>query len=116
MMRTKLVTTLLILALVLTALPPWHTAQADDVTVTTTSDALDAAGGSCGAVTPLLLPGPDGVTSLRALPSVWLCRSRNAWAVGNAPAINGACLIASTVHRCGAASHAPLSICRVRMR
>jgi uncharacterized repeat protein (TIGR01451 family) len=51
--------------IVVFALLPWHTARADDITVITTSDALDAAGGSCGAVTALLLPGPDGVTSLR---------------------------------------------------
>ena len=51
--------------LVAVALLPWQTARAADITVTATSDVLGAAGGNCGAVTPLLLPGPDGVTSLR---------------------------------------------------
>lgn len=51
--------------IVAVALLPWQTARAADITVTTTSDVLDAGGGNCGAVTPLLLPGPDGMTSLR---------------------------------------------------
>ena len=51
--------------IVAVALLPWYTARAADITVTTASDVLDAAGGNCGAVTPLLLPGPDGATSLR---------------------------------------------------
>jgi hypothetical protein len=63
-MRTKLFTTILILALALSGLPGGQAARAADITVTTTADDLDAAG-SCGAVTILSLPGPDGVTSLR---------------------------------------------------
>ncbi len=35
------------------------------ITVTTTADTLDAAGGSCTAITLAALPGPDGQTSLR---------------------------------------------------
>jgi uncharacterized repeat protein (TIGR01451 family) len=64
-MRTKLFITILILALALSGPPGEQTARAADITVTTTADDLDAAEGSCGAITILSLPGPDGVTSLR---------------------------------------------------
>jgi hypothetical protein len=50
----------LVLALVL-AQPTY----ADDITVDTTNDVLDAASGICNDVTIDLLPGTDGVTSLR---------------------------------------------------
>lgn len=62
--RETIVLTLgLALALMLVRewLPP---TRAAGITVTTTTDVLDAAGG-CGAVTVASLPGPDGVTSLR---------------------------------------------------
>src|SRR4051794_24155061 len=35
------------------------------ISVTTTGDTLDAAGGNCAAILLGSLPGPDGVTSLR---------------------------------------------------
>src|SRR6476661_601338 len=40
-------------------------APAATITVTTTADTLDAAGGNCAAITTTALPGPDGVVSLR---------------------------------------------------
>lgn len=53
------------LALALTVVTEWlPPAEAASITVTTTTDVLDAAG-SCDAVTILSLPGPDGVISLR---------------------------------------------------
>lgn len=54
-----------LILLALSTLLPWQTAGAADVTVTTTTDVLDAGGGDCGAITIPFHPGPDGVISLR---------------------------------------------------
>ncbi|HEX9988647.1 MAG TPA: S-layer homology domain-containing protein [Chloroflexia bacterium] len=69
-----------------TLLPQWVSARPNpntqpvlfeksmqDISVSTNSDVLDAAGGVCTDVTPMLLPGPDGVTSLREA----ICASNN---------------------------------------
>src|SRR5687767_14070145 len=55
---------LVALALVTAALSFVRPAYAASITVTTTTDTLDAAA-SCAAVTLVALPGPDSQTSLR---------------------------------------------------
>ena len=63
MRRLNLPLFCLFLALVLAG-ATLRAGYAADITVNTINDVLDAAG-SCAAVTPASLPGPDGVTSLR---------------------------------------------------
>ena len=45
--------------------PRYQVAHAAGITVDTTGDVVDAAGGVCANITIASLPGPDGVTSLR---------------------------------------------------
>ncbi len=56
---------LVLAALFAAALGFARPAYAAGITVTTTADTLDAAGGSCTAITLAALPGPDGQVSLR---------------------------------------------------
>ena len=76
---------------------PVSPTYAVDITVTTTNDVLDAAGGTCAAVTVASLPGPDGVTSLREA----MCAANNNPGSDtvrfNIPGCGGVCTIRPTI-------------------
>jgi len=68
-----------------------------DITVTTTNDVLDAADGTCDAITVASLPGPDGVISLREA----MCAANNNPGSDtvrfNIPGCGGVCTIRPTI-------------------
>jgi len=84
----------LVLAVILMYAPP---TVALDITVTTTNDVLDAAGGVCADVIPTSLPGPDGLTSLREA----MCAANNNEASDTIrfgiPGCGGVCTIRPTI-------------------